>query len=193
MSDSATDERRAVVLDLLPNGRPDDDRPSYEQPAVAYAVGDEEFRLYELELADDTDAGIGDTVTIRPAEARTAVDRFREVSYDDLSNAAGSELEYAVTQIVEGDPERFVGIYSEADPLSLRMHQLDLLPGVGDTIRNSVLDARKRGPFESFDDVEERVSGFHDPRDTLIERILTEFRDEDLNYRLFVRPGRVEG
>jgi len=193
MTDSATDERRAVVLDLLPNGRPDDDRPSYERPAVAYAVGEGEFRLYELELVDEADTGIGDWVTIRPAEARTAVDRFREVEYGDLPNAARSELEYAVTEIVDGDPERFVGFYSEADPLSLRMHQLDLLPGVGDTIRNNVLDARKRGPFESFADVEERVSGFHDPRETLIERVLTELRGEDLKYRLFVRPGRVEG
>jgi putative nucleotide binding protein len=192
MTGSATDERRAVVLDLLPNGRSDDDRPSYERPAVAYAVGETAFRLYELEFVDGADAGIGDWVTIRPAETRTAVDRFREVSYEDLSNAARSELEYAVTEIVDGDPERFVGFYSEADPLSLRTHQLDLLPGVGDTIRNNVLDARKRGPFESLGDVEERVSGFHDPRETLIDRILTELRDEDLNYRLFVRPGRVE-
>ena len=192
MTDSTTDERRAVVLDLLPNGRPDDDRPSYEQPAVAYAVEEDDFRLYELELAEESDAGIGDRVVIRPTEARVAVDRFREVSFEDLPNAARSELDYAVEEILERDSERFVGFYAEADPLSLRMHQLDLLPGVGDTIRNNVLDARKRGPFESFDDVVERVSGLHDPREAVVERILTELRDENLKYRLFVRPGRVE-
>jgi putative nucleotide binding protein len=192
MSDSTTDERRAVVLDLLPNGRPDDDLPQYERPAVAYAVGEDDFRLYEFDLVEDADVGVGDRLVVRPAEARTAVDRFREVEHGDLPNAARSELSYAVEGIVDRDERRFVDFYGEADPLSLRMHQLDLLPGVGDTIRNNVLDARKRGPFESFDDVADRVSGLHDPRETVVERIMTEFRDEDLKYRLFVRPGRVE-
>jgi putative nucleotide binding protein len=192
MSDSTADERRAVVLDHLPNGRPDDDRPQYERPAFAYAVGEDDFRLFELELADDADVGIGDRLVIRPAEARTAVDRFREVAYDDLSNAARSELEYVVEEIVDRDEERFVEFYADSDPLSLRLHQLDLLPGVGDTIRNNVLDARKRGRFESFEDVADRVSGLHDPRETVVERVLTELRDDDLKYRLFVRPGRQE-
>jgi len=194
MSDSATDEdeRRAVVLDLLPNGRPDDDRPQYERPAVAYAVGEDDFRLYEIELTEDADTSIGDRLVVRPAERREAVDRFREMSYGDLTNAARSEIAYVVEEIVDRDEERFVDFYTEADPISLRLHQLDLLPGVGDKIRNNVLDARKRGRFESFEDVEERVSGLHDPRQVLIDRILSEFRDDDLKYRLFVRPGRTD-
>ncbi|MEF8819017.1 MAG: DUF655 domain-containing protein [Haloferacaceae archaeon] len=194
MSDSATDEdeRRAVVLDLLPNGRPDDDRPQYERPAVAYAVGDDEFRLYEFELAADADVSIGDRLVVRPAGKREAVDRFREVEYGDLTNAASSEVEYVVEEIVDRHEERFVDFYAEADPISLRQHQLDLLPGVGDTIRNNVLDARKRGRFESFADVEERVSGLHDPREVLVERILSELRGDEVKYRLFVRPGRTE-
>jgi putative nucleotide binding protein len=193
MSDSATDEdeRRAVVLDLLPNGRPDDDRPQYERPAVAYAVGEDDFRLYELEIVDDADVSIGDRLVIRPAESRDAVERFRETSYGELTNAARSEVEYVVEEIVDRNEGRFVDFYSEADPISLRLHQLDLLPGVGDKIRNNILDARKRGRFESFADVEDRVSGLHDPREVLVERILSEFRDDDLKYRLFVRPGRT--
>lgn len=194
MSDSATDEdeRRAVVLDLLPNGRPDDDRPQYERPAVAYAVGEDEFRLYEFELAPDADVSIGDRLVVRPTEKRDAVDRFREMAYGDLTNAARSEVEYVVEEIVDRDEERFVDFYTEADPISLRQHQLDLLPGVGDKIRNNVLDARKRGRFESFADVEERVSGLHDPRQVLIDRILAELRGDGVKYRLFVRPGRTD-
>ena len=192
MSDPTTDERRAVVLDHLPNGRPDDDRPQYERPAFAYAVGEDDFRLFEFELADGVDVGIGDRLVVRPAEARTAVDRFREVTHGDLSNAARSELEYVAEEIVDREAEQFVDFYATSEPLSLRLHQLDLLPGVGDTIRNNVLDARKRGPFESFDDVADRVSGLHDPRGVVVERILTELSDDDLKYRLFVRPGRQE-
>jgi putative nucleotide binding protein len=67
---------------------------------------------------------------------------------------------------------------------------LNLLPGIGKKLRNNILDARKRGPFESFEDLEERVSGLHRPKEVLVERILEELRDDDLKYKTFV--GRTE-
>jgi putative nucleotide binding protein len=60
------------------------------------------------------------------------------------------------------------------------------LPGIGKKLRNNVLDERKRGRFESFEDLEERIAGLHDPKGVLAERILEEIRDEDLKYRAFV-------
>ena len=55
------------------------------------------------------------------------------------------------------------------------------------SLRNNVLDERKRKPFESFEDVEGRVSGLHNPREVLVERIIEELREEDLKYRVFAR------
>jgi putative nucleotide binding protein len=49
-----------------------------------------------------------------------------------------------------------------------------------------VLDERKRAPFESFEELEERIAGLHDPKGVLVDRILEELRDEDLKYRTFV-------
>ncbi|MEF8780833.1 MAG: DUF655 domain-containing protein, partial [Haloferacaceae archaeon] len=93
-------------------------------------------------------------------------------------------------EIVERDERRFVDFYNEAQPITLRLHQLNLLPGVGKKIRNTVLDERKRGPFEGFDEISERVSGLHRPREVIVDRILEELREEDLKYRTFV--GREE-
>jgi len=64
--------------------------------------------------------------------------------------------------------------------------QLNLLPGIGKQLRNKVLDERKRGPFESFEEVSERVTGLHHPREVLVERIVEEIHEEDLKYRRFV-------
>jgi putative nucleotide binding protein len=108
------------------------------------------------------------------------------VDYDDLSNAAHSELEYVVEEVVDRNERRFVDFYNEAQPITLRLHQLNLLPGIGKKLRNDVLDERKRAPFESFDELEERISGLHDPKGVLVDRILEELRDEDLKYRTFV-------
>ncbi|MBB6645185.1 DUF655 domain-containing protein [Halobellus ruber] len=184
--DDSEDLRRAVVLDHLPHGRADDDRPRHRKSPLAYALGERDFRLFELTLADDADVSIGDRVVIGPTGKRVAVDGFKQVTYDDLSNTAVGELEYAVEAIVDADEKRFVDFYNDAQPITLRLHQLNLLPGIGKKLRNNVLDQRKRGPFESFEEVEERVSGLHNPKEVLVERILEELRDDDLKYKTFV-------
>ena len=176
----------AVVLDYLPHGRPDDDRPQYKKSPLAYALGESEFRLLELTLDDEADVSIGDRIVLEPAAERKVVGRIREVGYDDLSNAAHSELEYVVEEIVDRNERRFVDFYNEAQPITLRLHQLNLLPGIGKKLRNDVLDERKRAPFESFEELEERIAGLHDPKGVLVDRILEELRDEDLKYRTFV-------
>jgi len=181
-----TERSYAVVLDLLPHGRPEDDRPQYKKSPLAYALGESEFRLLELTLTDDADVSIGDRIVLAPEDERESVTRIREVEYDDLSNAAHSELEYVVEEIVDRHERRFVDFYNDAQPITLRLHQLNLLPGIGKKLRNDVLDERKRAPFESFEELEDRIAGLHDPKGVLVDRILEELRDEDLKYRTFV-------
>ncbi|MFC7325234.1 DUF655 domain-containing protein [Halorubrum rutilum] len=176
----------AVLLDVLPNGRPDDDRPPSRKTPVAYGLGTDSFRLYELGLDEGADASVGDRVELDGP----GVGRYREVEYDDLTRNAAAEVEYAVEAIVDADERRFVDFYNEAGPITLRLHQLNLLPGVGKQLRNNVLDERKRGPFESFEEVSERVSGLHRPREVIVERIVEEIREDDLKYRTFA--GREE-
>ena len=183
----------AVVLDYLPHGRADDDRPRYQKSPVGYALGEDNFRLVELTIDDEADVSIGDPVVVEPASAREHVDRIRDVEFDDLSNGARSELEYVVEDIVDRNERRFVDFYNDAQPITLRLHQLNLLPGIGKKLRNNILDERKRGPFESFEDLEERISGLHHPRDVLIERIMEELRDDDLKDKTFVRRDAEEG
>ena len=187
MSDNADSagDRTAVVLDFLPRGRPDDDRPQYERSPVALALGETNFRLVEAALTDDAGVNIGDRIEIEPPGQN--VKHLRTAEYDDLTSTAESELEYAIGKILDADEDRFVEFYNDAQPITTRLHVLNLLPGIGKKLRNNVLDARKRRPFESYEDIEERVSGLYEPKDVLAERITEELREEDLKYRIFAR------
>jgi putative nucleotide binding protein len=176
-----------VLLDFLPHGKSEDDRPQYQKQPLAYAMGVEDFRLYEIVVADDAGVNIGDRLGIES----DAFDRVQEVEYEDLTGGAQSEVDYAVEDVVDDEEQRFVDFYNDAQPITLRLHQLNLLPGIGKKLRNTILDERKRKPFASFDDIESRVSGLHNPSEVLVERILEELREEDLKYRTFVR--REEG
>ncbi|WP_280586587.1 DUF655 domain-containing protein [Halorubrum sp. Boch-26] len=182
----ADDGPVVVLLDVLPNGRPDDDRPPSRKSPVAYGLGIDSFRLYELALDEDADAAVSDRIGLDGS----AVGRYHEVSYDELTRNAAAEVEYAVEAIVDADEARFVDFYNEAGPITLRLHQLNLLPGIGKQLRNNVLDERKRGPFESFAEVSERVSGLHRPREVIVERIVEEIGKDDLKYQTFA--GREE-
>ncbi|APW98096.1 adenosine deaminase [Halobiforma lacisalsi AJ5] len=185
-TDADDDVRRAVVLDYLAHGLSDDGRPQYEKSPAGYALGVEDFQLYQVAFDEDERLTIGTKVVVEPPAERDVVTECNEVEYDDLSSGAQSELEYVVQDLVEENEDRFVDFYNEAQPITLRLHQLNLLPGIGKKLRNSILDERKRKPFESFEDLSERVSGLHDPDEVLVERILQELRDDDLKYQTFV-------
>ncbi|MWV64729.1 DUF655 domain-containing protein [Halorubrum sp. JWXQ-INN 858] len=193
VGDDATDEAdggptsQAVLLDVLPTGRPDDGRPGYQKSPIAYGLGVDDFRLYEVMLAADADVSVSDRI---PLDDDRYATRYREIDADDLTRNAAAEIEYAVADVVESDERRFVDFFNEAGPITLRLHQLNLLPGIGKKLRNKVIDERKRGPFESFTELTDRVSGLHRPREVVIERIVEEVREDDLKYRTFV--GRNE-
>ncbi|WP_435114944.1 DUF655 domain-containing protein [Halolamina sp. C58] len=185
--DAAEEEvEYAVVLDHLPYGRPDDDRPQHQKPEIAYAVGEQAFDLFELTLTDGADVSIGDRIVVAPDADRELVQRYREIDHDDLSRGAEQELDYVIEEIVERHPDRFLEYFNEAQPLTLRLHQLNVLPGIGEKLRDDILESRKReGPFESFEELEERISGLHDAKGTVVERIIEELT-EDVKYRAFV-------
>jgi len=187
MSDDDRDdvgEPSGVVLDFLPHGRTEDDRPQYEKEPLGYVLDHEAFRLYEFIADSDANVSIGDRIDITGEEFIT---RYSEIEYDDLPGGAQSELEYVIEDLIEEQERRFVDFYNDAQPITLRLHQLNLLPGIGKKLRNNILDERKRKPFESFEELEERIGGLHNPREVLAERILEEIREEDLKYRIFAR------
>ena len=178
----------AVVLDFLAHGRSDDDRPQYQKDPLAYALGVEDFRLFECTVDGDATVAIGDRLVVDPpADRSPEVVSVRAVEHGDLSGGAQSELEYVVEDVVEAQEDRFVEFYLEAQPVTLRLHQLNLLPGIGDKLQEGILDERRRGRFESFEDVEERVAGLHDAKGVIVDRIMQELTEDDLKYRVFAR------
>jgi len=184
MSEDEDREEYVYVLEYLPGGR-SEDRASDED--LIQGLGTENFTLLEIIPRDDADITIGDHVYVGD-EDRDRVERVkRRIDYDDLTQGARKELDYAVEDIIEENEERFIEFFNEAGSVTIRMHQLDLLPGVGEKIRNTILDERKYDPFEGLNDLEDRVDGLHSAEETLADRIIQEIRGEDVKYQLFVR------
>ena len=112
----------------------------------------------------------------------------RRVNFEQLTSTALAELEKAIEKIVEEDEKRFLEFFNQAQPITLRRHQLELLPGMGKKHMQDVLKERDKKPFESFEDLAERVKLLPDPVKTIVKRIMMELEEDNLNHYLFARP-----
>ncbi len=179
-------EETVYVLDYLPFGNPLDRYREYRNRPVAQVIGSKYFTLLEVEPYPGIDLEVGEKIDLVPeSKVRRVIGR---ISYNDLTSNARSNLEDIIRRIVMENEKIFVEFFNKAGPINIRLHSLELLPGVGKKTMKLILDERKRRPFESFNEIQERVK-LSDPAKTIIDRIIVELRGED-KYYLFVKPPR---
>ena len=104
---------------------------------------------------------------------------------DRLTNSARKELPHVIKEVITKDEKRFIEFFNKAQPLTMRMHQLELLPGLGKKHMWEVINARKGKPFENFEDLKDRVKLIPDPKGMVIKRILAELEGKE-KYKLFI-------
>ncbi len=170
-----------IVLDFLSHGHYGMTRPE----PVAQVIGETYFSLLEIIVRDEAALRLGERVYIGDKK-RDKVKYIRErIKPKDLTNAAREELQEVIDSLVKQSEARFVQFFSESRQLTTRMHQLELLPGIGKKHLWAILEARSDKPFESFDDLKKRVSLLPDPEKMIVKRIMEELEEKD-RYRLFV-------
>ncbi|VUT27976.1 MAG: hypothetical protein SYNGOMJ08_00534 [Candidatus Syntrophoarchaeum sp. GoM_oil] len=178
-------EEYVRVLDFLPYGKIKDDRPSYQKKPLIQAIGEKSFVLMELTPKDDQTPMIHDRLYIGKNE-REVVDHVNSrLKYVELSHAAQSELPHVLTEIVKDNEVEFLDIYNKSYSITTRLHILDLFPGIGRKFVNMILRERKKGDFESFEDVTNRIKGLYHPEKIIAGRIEEELQDDHIKYRIF--------
>ncbi len=185
-------EEYVVVLDFQPLGRLDK-RPAYLQDPLVQVVGEKYFTLLELATTKDAPINLHDRLNINPRVKRKqdlVLHVKRRISIEDLTSTAKRELPFAIEKIVTMQEAFFVDFFNNAHPITTRMHQLELLPGVGKKFLIDLLNERKKGPFKSFMDIEERTR-IH-PQKVIEKRILLELEGNEKRY-LFARLPIQQG
>jgi len=175
-----------IVLDFLPHGKATDRRAE----PLAQAIGDKFFNLLELVIKEGLNIKVGDRLYIGD-EKRNEVEYIRgRIDYMNLTNYAKGELERIITEIVSKDEKRFVGFFNIAGPITTRLHSLELLPSIGKKHMWQIISERKKKPFETFAELQQRVEMLPDPKRIVIKRIADELEGKD-RHRLFVAGGFI--
>lgn len=178
-------EENVIVLDFLPNGYPMDDRPTYMKTPIAQALGKANFVLLELVPKKGVHLQPYEEVYIGEGKREKVHHIIGKLPMFKLTRTAKSELEFAIKDIVHKNEKKFIDFFNTAMPLSTRMHQIELLPGLGKKHMWEIINAREEKKFESFDDIKKRVKLMPDPEKVIIKRIIDELEGKE-KHRLFV-------
>ncbi|MFO7835057.1 MAG: DUF655 domain-containing protein [Candidatus Thorarchaeota archaeon] len=161
-------------------------RDSKDSVSVVQGLGETYLTLLEMVPRPNVNFGTGERISLKKG-ARSKIDHVkRRISYEDLTPESKSELPLVVEIIVTKHEAKFVKWYNQANPITTRLHSLQLLPGVGQALMWAILEERKKEPFKSFEDISERTK-LQSAKKAVKERILEELKG-DVKRWLFVRP-----
>ncbi len=178
-------EEHVIVLDFLQHGYPFDKRPSHKKTPIAQAIGTEHFTLLELVPKPGVFLQPYEEVYIGTEKREKIHHIAGKLSVEKLTTTANSELKHVVETLVTKNEPRFVEFFNKAAPLTTRMHQLELLPGLGKKHMWEIIEARKDKEFENFEDLKKRVKLMPDPKKIVMQRILSELEGKE-KHKLFV-------
>lgn len=178
-------EEHAIVLDFLPHGYPFDKRPSHLKHAIAQAVGKDYFVILELVPKKGIHLQPHQEVYIGDGKREEIHHIIGKIPMDKLTETAKSELMFVVKESIKRNEKKFIDFFNKAMPLSTRMHQLELLPGLGKKHMWEIIDARKEEDFKNFNDLKKRVKLMPDPEKVIVKRIMRELEGKE-KHNLFV-------
>lgn len=181
-------EEYGLVLEHMPSGKATD----MKREPLAQLLGENAFTLLEVVPKHDVPLAIGERVYIGKGD-REKIDHIKSrIAYNDLTSAARAELKTVARKIIETREQHFVNFFNKCGAITIRLHQLELLPGIGKKHMNDLLTEREKKQFESFADIASRVKLLPDPAKVIADRIEEELMGESKYYILTRPPARQE-
>ena len=167
-------EENVIILDYLKFGYVNPERPTAHGKPIAQAIGVDKFTLIEVTPKQEIDLEIHDKVYIGSGK-RDKINRVKGLlDYEKLTATSRIELEYAIKEIISEKEDIYIKFFNEIDSLNIKMHKLELIPGIGKKHTQMILEERKKEPFKDFDDLKKRVPLLGDPVEMLAKRVSLE-------------------
>lgn len=176
-------EEYAYVLDYVQHGKSSIVR--MREGIIIHAIGEEHLTLLELLGINNEEFGIGERVYIGKAGREKIISVLGRLDYGHISQTAKNELPSVIEKIVGVNEKRFIDYFNSSQPMTPRVHSLELIPGIGKTYLKSILEERDKRKFESFVDLQNRT-GLRDAPKLVAKRICDEISGE-ARMNIFVR------
>lgn len=176
-------EEYAYVLDFVERGKSSTVRG--REGIMVTGIGEDRLTLLEILGVPDSSFEVGERIYIGKEGRTKVLSVLGKMVYQKISSTAQNELEGVVEIIVNQNEKKFIDYINSSQPLTPRIHALELIPGIGKTYMKLMLEEREKKKFESFDDLQNRV-GLKEPIKQICKRILEEITGET-RMNLFVK------
>ena len=113
-------------------------------------------------------------ITRKSIPTNTAIDSFE---------FAQSLIDF-IKNVVKKRGKEFITFFNESGAINKRIHQIELLPGLGKKHMQEILKQREEKNFESFEDMKKRIQNLPDPERAVEKRIFQELTNLE-RYNLF--------
>jgi putative nucleotide binding protein len=176
-------EEYAYVLDFAQRAKSSTVRG--REGVIIQAIGEERLTLLELLGSQNISIEVAERVYIGREGRDKVMSVLGRLEYDSISQSAKNELPSITEKIVIANQKRFIDYINTAQPITPRIHALELIPGIGKTYMMTIIRERDRKKFENFPEIQQRV-GLRDPAKLIAKRIIDEITGE-ARMNLFVR------
>ncbi|MBR5503660.1 MAG: DUF655 domain-containing protein [Methanobrevibacter sp.] len=141
---------------------------------TATVMGTNKFTLISLELNEGVELKAQDKILITK-DSNEVKKLNSRLSYDDLSNDEQIEAEKAIHSIVIANENKYVAFFNKQSKDGTQLHLLD---GISRKNSMKILENKElNGDFESFDDINKRISFIDDSEDLIAKRVLYELSE----------------
>ena len=175
-------EEHAIILDYLPNGYPLEKK----MMPIAQAVGENNLILLELVPRRGETLEIGEKVYIGEGKRPKIYYILGRLHREKITESAKNQLQEFIDTVMKSKEKEFLEFFNTADAINKRVHQIELLPGLGKKHMQEIIKQRTEKLFDSFDDMRKRIQNLPDPEKIIKKRILQELTTFE-RYNLFVR------
>jgi len=164
-------EEFAYVLDYLPRGKSVVIK-GREGPVVQ-AIGEERLTLLELLAMENQSFDVSEKVKIGKEGREKIISVLGKLTFEELTSESKGALAAVVENLVKANEAKYVAYFNELQPLTPRLHGLELIPGIGKTFMKEIIVMREKQLFTSFEDIQNRV-GLREPSKMVAKRIVEE-------------------
>lgn len=175
-------EEYAIILEYLPNGYPLEKK----MMPIAQAIGKTNLTLLELVPRRGVELQVGEEVYIGQGKRDKIYYILGRLHKEKLTESGKNQLQEFIEKIVKEKEQEYVDFFNNSEAINKRIHQIELLPGMGKKHMKEILEKRKEKPFESFEDMKNRIQNLPDPEKAIEKRILHELTEIERN-NLFVK------
>lgn len=174
-------EENAIILEYLPHGYPLEKK----MMPIAQAIGEKKFTLLELVPRKETELEVGETVYIGEGKRDKIYYILGRLPREKLTEAAKNQLKEFIEKTVKERSQEFLNFFNKSEAINKRVHQIELLPGMGKKHMQEILKQRREKEFESFEDMKNRIPNLPDPEKAIERRIFKELTNIE-RYNLFI-------